>query len=411
MSVRLGQPAPGIAPRPQQQQQQALTNNPKVRDDPRAKDTGKGSSSGKAGGSGDKSVAGGGKGGAKALQNRDGMDTGGQVGSYTGGGFDGVEQKEHTNARFKPPGAGPAGQQQGRNSMLGGQHGAEHVQQQMRQAPSAAQLDLPREQQRPGDRESAANAAKQALEGRAKLHAAVHERLLNGMKDVHGRLAKFIKSPGRLGVVNLSLVLSPSSLTFELWKEPSAVPERRARMAMTLGVSPESNDAFLLRALIEEVLQCFQQFEASRPGQEIRAQYVEVLEAYEAAGVLPVMPGFDSGPMQAELTRLGMPHDKEFARSILMDPHILGVGISPDDGVEPQVMVAGLTVAQLGTIVAQLRRLNPRLTNRQVLNLMLLASTDIKRGMRKSLGKAEIDNVQELAKQLLRLQGVELLYP
>jgi hypothetical protein len=417
MSVRLGQPAPGIAPRPQQQQQQALTNNPKLRDDPRAKDTGKGSSSSsssKSGGSGDKSVSGGGKGGAKALQNRDGMDTGGQVGSYTGGGgFDGIEQKENTNARYKPPpgAAGPAGQQQGRNTLLGGQHGAEQVQQQMRQAPSAAQLDLPREQQRPGEREGSANAAKQALEGRAKLHAAVHERLLTGMKDVHGRLAKFIKSPGRLGVVNLSLVLSESSLTYELWKEPSAVPERRARMAQTLGVSPESNDAFLLRALIAEVHQCFVAFEASRPGKDIRAQYVEVLEAYEAAGVLPVMPGFDSGPMQAELTRLGMPHDKEFARSIFIDPHILAVGISPDDGVEPQVMVAGLTVPQLGTIVAQLRRLNPRLSNRQVLNLMLLASTDIKKAMRRMLGQGEVDGVQEMARQLLRLQAVELLYP
>ena len=95
----------------------------------------------------------------------------------------------------------------------------------------------------------------------------------------------------------------------------------------------------------------------------------------------------------------------------MLGVRILAVGIDSDDGDLPQVMVAGLPVAQLGTIVAQLRRLNPRLLNRQVLNLMLLASTDIKRGMRKSLGKAEVENVQELAKQLLRLQGVELLYP
>ncbi|ATB29957.1 hypothetical protein [Melittangium boletus] len=411
MSVRLGQPAPGIAPRPQQQQQQALTNNPKLRDDPRAKDTGKGSSSsGKAGDSGDKGVSGGGKGGAKALRNRDGMDTGGQVGSYTGGGYGGIE--ENTNARFKSP-AGRAGAQGQHNALSGypqsqGGPQAQHL----RESPSAAQLDLPREQQRAGgEREQSANAARQALEGRAKLRAAVLDRLLHGMKDVHGRLAKFLKNPGRLGVVNLSLVLSESSITYELWKEPSGVPERRARMAQTLGVPPELSDAMLLRALMTEVHECFEEFMASRPGREIRAEYEEVLAGYEAVGVLPVMPGFDTGPMQAELTRVGLPHDKDFARSILIDPQILAVGISPDDGVEPQVMVAGLSVAQLGTIIAQLRRLNPRLTNRQVLNLMMLASTDIKKAMRKALGQSEVDGVQEMARQLLRLQAVELLYP
>jgi len=414
MSVRLGQPAPGIAPRPQQQQQQALTNNPKLRDDPRAKDTGKGtgsSSSGKAG-SGDKSVSGGGKGGAKALQNRDGMDTGGQVGSYTGGGYGGVE--ENTNARFKPPTQGrPGAPGQQQNALAGypqSQGGAQGGHS-LRGAPNAAQLDLPREHNAGGEREQAANAARQALEGRAKLRAAVFDRILHGMKDVHGRLAKFLKAPGRLGVVNLSLVLSESSLTYELWKEPSGVPERRARMAQTLGVPPELSDAQLLRALIGEVHLCFEEFRASRAGQEIRAEYEEVLAGYEAAGCLPVMPGFDTGPMQAELTRVGLPHDKDFARSILIDPQILAVGISPDDGVAPQVMVSGLSVAQLGTIIAQLRRLNPRLTNRQVLNLMMLASTDIKKALRKTLGQTEVDGVQEMARQLLRLQAVELLYP
>ncbi|MBM7112444.1 hypothetical protein [Archangium primigenium] len=413
MSVRLGQPAPGIAPRPQQQQQQALTNNPKVREreDPRAKDTGKGSSGTGKAGSGDKSVSGGG-GGAKGLRNRDGMDNGGQVGAWNGGGFSGVE--ENTNARFKAP-AGRAGGPGSQQQALAGYPQREGMQaQHLRESPQAGQLDLPRgeqQQQRGASEREGPNAAQLALEGRARLRAAVLERLLNGMKDVHGRLAKFLKTPGRLGVVNLSLVLSESSLTYELWKEPSGVPERRARMAQTLGVPVEASDAQLLHALTVEVHQCFEEFVSSRPGREIRAEYEAVLEGYEAAGVLPVMPGFDTGPMQAELTRVGLPHDKDFARSLLIDPRILAVGISPDDGVPPQVMVAGLSVAQLGTIVAQLRRLNPRLTNTQVLNLMMLASTDIKKAMRKAIGQSEVDGVQDMARQLLRLQAVELLFP
>ncbi|EPX64143.1 hypothetical protein D187_005277 [Cystobacter fuscus DSM 2262] len=338
--------------------------------------------------------------GAKALQSKDGMDVGGQVGHQARlDGGQGLADKQDAKSRF---------QQSVRT-------GGAHVPTQgptvspFREAAVASTLE--QSEQEKSEETPRGDAAREAMEGRAKLRAALMDRLLAGMKDVHGRLAKFIKNPGRLGVVNLSLVLSESSLTYELWKEPSTVPERRTRMAQTLGVPTSLGDNYLLKALMTEVHDCFEEFKASRPGKEIRQQYDEVLELYENAGVLPVMPGFDMGPMQAELKRVGLPMEKEFLQSLLVHPRILAVGLEAEDGEDPQVMVAGLPVAQLGTIVAQLRRLNPRLTNRQVLNLMILASTDLKKGMRKILGKAEVENVQELAKQLLRLQGVELLYP
>lgn len=247
-------------------------------------------------------------------------------------------------------------------------------------------------------------------EGRARLRATVEERLLQVLRDVQGRLAAFLKNPGRQGAVNLPLVLSESSVTYELWKEPAANPEHRARLAATLGIAPDADDASLLGTLMAEVHQAFVDFQTSRPGGEARRQYEEVLQGFERANVLPIVPGHDTGPMLAELARLGMTHEKDFSRSLLVAPQLLAVGLNPEEGSTSHVMVAGLTVSQLGTLVAHLRNLNPLLSNRQVRQLLLLAATDLKKAIRKSLGQAEVDRVQELARQHLRLQVVELLF-
>lgn len=247
-------------------------------------------------------------------------------------------------------------------------------------------------------------------EPRAQLRAAVRERLLQGLADIQGRLASFLRMPGRPGSVTLSLVLSESSVTYELWREPALVPESRARLAQTLGVAPETDEASLLRALMAEVHQAFVEFQASGPGREARKQYEAVLQGYAAGNCLPIVPGHDTGPLLAELARLGLPHERDFSRSLLVDPLLLAVGLCPEDGTDSQVMVAGLSVSQLGTLVAQVRRLNPRITNRQVSQLLVRAATDPRSASRKSLGPAEVELVRERASQLLRLQVVELLF-
>lgn len=228
--------------------------------------------------------------------------------------------------------------------------------------------------------------------------------------DLQSRMVGFLKMPGRPGSVTLSVVLSESSVTYELWKEPALVPECRARLAQTLGVAPEVDEASLLRALMAEVHQAFGEFQASAPGRDARKQYEAVLQAYAAANVLPIVPGHDSGPMLAELARLGLPHERDFSRSLLVDPLLLAVGLGPEEGSDSQTMVAGLSVPQLGTLVAQVRRLNPRITNRQVGQLLARAATDPRSASRKCLGQAEVEEVCERASRLLRLQVVELLF-
>lgn len=251
----------------------------------------------------------------------------------------------------------------------------------------------------------------QAEQIRAMLREALVERVAGGLEDVLERLFEFLKNPGRLGAVNLSMVLSESSVTYEVWEEPSAVPERRARMAQTMGLSPEVDDATLLQAVMAQVHQSFVEFQNSPRGRAARQRYEELLSACERMDVLPIIPAHDTGPMVAELERLGLPVEKEFTCSLLVDARILSVAVSPEECSASPLMIAGQSVSQLGALVAHVRSLNPRLTNRQVRKILLRASTtDDKKPVRKSLGQSEIERVIEFTRQLLRFQVVELLF-
>jgi hypothetical protein len=250
----------------------------------------------------------------------------------------------------------------------------------------------------------------QASEIRVMLRAALVERLLHGMEDVQDRLARFLKNPGRLGAVNLNLVLSESSITYEVWKEPSTVPERRARMAQTLGLSAGVEDAALLRALMAEVHQAFVDFQASAPGREAFQRYDALLATCEKANILPIVPAHDTGPMLDELARVGIPHERDFTRSLLVDPRLVLVGLSYEAGSSTHTVIAGQSVSELGALVAHVRSLNPRLTNHQVRKLLVRASMDGTSLTPKSLGQAEVERVKEFTRQLLRLQVVELLF-
>lgn len=252
------------------------------------------------------------------------------------------------------------------------------------------------------------SARRQALEGRAKLRSLVMDLLLGGMNEVCEQLRLFLESPHQLGVVNLAQVLSESSVTLELWKSVLTHAEHRMLLVQSLSLSSGVSDPELLRALMAEVHESFVEFQKGLPGREVRKRYEALIQGCEAIQVLPVVVGHDMGPMLAELDRLGLRVSLDFVRTLLLHPSVLAVGFSSgNDG--PQVLVSGLEVLDLATLVAQLRQLNPVLSNRQVLNLMSLVTTDLKLQRRKALGMFEVEEVQEFARQLLRLQFVRRL--
>ncbi|WP_158623537.1 hypothetical protein, partial [Corallococcus sp. CA053C] len=255
----------------------------------------------------------------------------------------------------------------------------------------------------------APDTAKQALESRAKLRLALINRLHRGLTEVTTKLSNFLNNPGRQGVVTLPVVLSESSVAHEWWKSASAVPDDRQYLATALGEPPTVDDATLLRALRGEVHDAFTEFQRTPPGVEARKRYDEVLQKYEAARIQPVISGHDAGPLVQECARLGLPCEREFTRSLLVSPWMLAISQSPDEGSAKEVMVAGLSLAQLGALVGHLRRLNPLLTNAQLRTLLLNASTDLKHALRKAMGQQEVERVQELARQLLRLRAMEHL--
>ncbi|MBN8228481.1 hypothetical protein JYK02_13300 [Corallococcus macrosporus] len=253
------------------------------------------------------------------------------------------------------------------------------------------------------------DAARQALEGRAKLRVAILNRLHRGLTEVEKKLGAFLANPGRQGVVTLPVVLSESSVTHEWWKSANAVPEDRAYLAQALGEPGSVDDATLLGTLREEVRQAFAEFPRTPAGVEARKLYDAVLQKYEAARIQPVISGHDTGPLVEECARLGLTYGKDFTRSLLLSPWMLAISQSPDEGSKTQVMVAGLTLPQLGALVGHLRQLNPLLSNAQLRALLVRASTDMKLSLRKVLGQQEVEQVQALARQLLRLQAVQRL--
>ncbi|RKH99154.1 hypothetical protein D7Y13_27980, partial [Corallococcus praedator] len=275
-----------------------------------------------------------------------------------------------------------------------------------RQLPTATS-EAPRE--RTATDGQSPNAAKEAAEGRAKLRVALLNRQFRGLSEVVMKLTNFLANPGRQGVVTLPVVLSESSVAHEWWKSANAVPEDRQYLALALGESAVADDATLLQSLRREVHEAFTEFVRSPQGTAVRKSYDEVLQKYEAARVQPVISGHDSGPMVEECARLGVTYGRDFTRSQLLSPWMLAISQSPDEGSTTQVMVAGLTLAQLGALVGHLRRLNPLLSNAQLRTLLLRASTDMKLALRKALGQQEVEQVQELARQLLRLRVVEHL--
>ncbi|WP_434385167.1 hypothetical protein [Melittangium boletus] len=245
-------------------------------------------------------------------------------------------------------------------------------------------------------------------EGRKRLRAAIADRLGRDLADVVQRLEGFLAnaSASRSGTVNLSLVLSESFVAQELWKEPRRSPEARARLEFTLGLGPPTSPAELGGALVAEVHRAFTEFREGPAGQEALGRYADMLARYEACGVALVLAGHDTGPMLEEVQRLGLAVAPDFTRSLLLEERVLAVGPGASRGVlaPTQVLVAGLSTTQLGMVVAQLRQLNPRLTNRQLRHVLVTVLNEVRHEQPRTLGRAQVERMQELARQLLRLQ-------
>jgi hypothetical protein len=289
---------------------------------------------------------------------------------------------------------------------------------------AVAPVPVPAKSAAPGARQGAKAAGREQSEGRERLRLAIQDRLGRDLADVSTRLRELLSTAGRSGLVNLSLVLSESFVAQELWKEPRRSPEARDRLLFALALPPRTEPGVALGALVSEVHQAFTEFRASRAGQEAFAHYQELLGRFEQAQVLLILAGHDGGPMREELQRLGVTAPPDFTRSLLLDERVLAVGPSPgapapgpqlptflgDPPVGP-VGVAGLSTTQLAMVVAQLRQLNPRLTNRQVRHVLARVLQEVRADEPRTLGRAQVERMQELARQLLRLEVTGRLCP
>ncbi|MCP3063294.1 hypothetical protein LXT21_31400 [Myxococcus sp. K38C18041901] len=354
--------------------------------------------------------------GAQGGVHRDGMDAGAQRGGS--GGLEGFTQGGAEALGTAPPTGTSTGMaakpaQAAMSTPAGAQQSPRAEPQAPAPTPQSARESS--SAQAPREQDIAERAPREetpaSREGRARVRAAVMDRLMRGYADLEAKLSQFVQAPGRhQGVVTVPIMMSESSITLEFWAVAAGTPEDRAFLTEVLGVPANVDDAYLLELLREEIHLAFDVFQRSEPGKQVRAAYEAVLTRYDAARIQTVIEGHDTGPMVAECARLQLTCEPDFTRSLLLSPGQLAVARFADEGSATQVMVAGLTLQQLGSLVGHLRTLNPMLSNAQVRTLLFRASTDLKLALRKPLGDAEVERVQELAKQLLRLQAVELLF-
>ena len=244
---------------------------------------------------------------------------------------------------------------------------------------------------------------------REQLRAAVVERLEKDATELIERMNEFVRQlENSTFVATLSQVVSVSSLAQELWKMPRQVPAARAHLAQTLGLAADADEASLVRALLGEVRQAFTDFDLSPAGRDFRERYDTLLFTFEERNVLPIVLGYDVGPMVGELARLGLKDETSSGQSLLIDPRTVAVMPLSLEAPEDQVWVSGASTSQLAQLVTQLRQINPLLSNRQARGLLRRVLTE-RDGARKNLGRPELDSLHDGSRQLLRLHAVERL--
>lgn len=243
-----------------------------------------------------------------------------------------------------------------------------------------------------------------AVSPREGLRAAVLERLQRDTTGLLERMSEFLDKESRAGVASIGQVISVTAVAQDLWAKPRQLPEARAHLARAFGLAPDVGEAVLVRALLTEVSQAFTAFENSAAGRDFRERYDALLWRCESLSVLPIVLGFDVSPMLGELVRLGLQELSEYGRSLLLDPRVLAVMPPTPELPEEQAWVSGVSVSQLALVVVQMRQHNPILSNRQARNLFRRCLSDGSR--RISLGRAEMDRLQDWSRHLLRLQAV-----
>lgn len=262
----------------------------------------------------------------------------------------------------------------------------------------------------------------------ASLDERIEQRASSFLDSTSDAMQGVLDNPGDITVINQSQSISPVRVADEMWREVSGDPKAKAALAQELGLEKGASDAEVLQALVDRVDGVF---ENSKEIAKSKARYDKLSGELEDAGILHVVTAGNTGRFLDTLDDMGVEYDGDFADSVLFNEHTIGVAASTGDGgllgdriadfstpsdfvtvaidgtdieVEGGRTADGTSFAapQVTALIAEIRRINPDLTNDQVRELLEQAATDTRAtAQEEGHGILDPDKALELARASL----------
>ncbi len=231
------------------------------------------------------------------------------------------------------------------------------------------------------------------------LNQFIEQRVTSFLDNTSNGIQSVLNNPGRIRVINQSQSISELRAATEYFAQTQSQPGGRENLARELGLPANANNQTLLRGLVNRVDRIFENSPRIR---EARARYDRLSNQLERRGILHVVTAGNTGDTLRQLRGMGIRGDQDFTRSVLFNRNTVVVGASTGGRPEriasfstptPFVTVAidgtnirvardrradgtSFAAPQVTATIAEIRRINPRLTNAQVRGILRQAATD-----------------------------------
>ncbi|ADO75468.1 S8 family serine peptidase [Stigmatella aurantiaca] len=233
----------------------------------------------------------------------------------------------------------------------------------------------------------------------ASLDERIEQRASSFLDSTSDAMQGILDNPGDITVINQSQSISPVRIADEMWQEVRNDPEAKAELAQELGLEEGASDTEILQALVDRVDGVFENSPEIAASKE---RYDRLSGELEDAGILHVVTAGNTGDFLDTLDEMGVEYDGDFADSVLFNEHTIVVAAStggkrdqiadfstPSDFVTVAIdgtdieVVGGETAngtsfaaPQVTALIAEMRRINPDLTNDEIRDLLAKAATD-----------------------------------
>lgn len=232
----------------------------------------------------------------------------------------------------------------------------------------------------------------------ASLDEQIEHRASSFLDSTSDAMQGVLDNPGDITVINQSQSISPVRIADEMWRDVRNDPKAKAALAKELGLKDGASDTEVLQALVDRVDGVF---ENSKEIATAKARYDKLSGKLEDAGILHVVTAGNTGDFLDTLDEMGVEYDGDFADSVLFNEQTIVVAAStggkrdqiadfstPSDFVTVAIDGTDIEVAegtangtsfaapQVTALIAEMRRINPELTNDQVRDLLAQAATD-----------------------------------